>query len=131
MIGIKFRFAMEVLQLNRELLDLFRFRAKSDGTPWYTKLRRQVIIAVMLIFLLFGWASSVVFIVKYIKIDTISALYAIFQVASEFSANYTVFVMCLYPETTDSMFIKFNDVRKNGKFLLYRIKFVVNFPRKL
>lgn len=105
---------MKVLQLNKELLSLYSFWYNSDGTPWHIKLIRQIKITLMIFCLLFGWASSVVLIVKYIAIDLQKSLYAVFQVAAEFGANYTVVVACLYPESTEGIFKRLNDIRDKG-----------------
>lgn len=106
---------MKVLQLNKELLALYDVLGVSDSRPWKIKLRRQIIVTAMLICLLCGWSFSMAFIIMYLKTDLQNALYAIFQVAAEFSANYTVLIACLYPKLIDTVFVKLNYVRENGK----------------
>lgn len=107
---------MKVLQLNKEILELYNVRYSSNGTPWVTILVHQVKVTLMFICLFFGWVSSVVFIIIHLKTDLQKSLYAVFQIAAEFTANHTVCIGCLYPELIDGIFIKLNDIRDNGNF---------------
>lgn len=107
---------MSILRLNKELLELYGGFSSSSNTSWKIRLRHQILVLIMFVCLLFGWSSSVVFIIMYQKTDIRDALYAVFQVAGEFSANFSVLVACMYPKSIENIFIKLNDVRENGKF---------------
>lgn len=115
---------MPTLELNRELLEVYSAFFSSGNKPWKIRLRHQIIVLIMFGCLLFGWSSSVVFIIMYQKADMRNALYAVFQVAGEFSANFTVLVACIYPKSVENIFIKLNDVRENGKFCVVRLKWI-------
>lgn len=108
---------MKVLQLNRELFELYNVRYGLNGISWLTILVHQIKVTLMFICLFFGWSSSVVFIFIHVKTDLQRSLYAVFQVAAELTANYTVLIACLYPELVDNIFIKLNDLRENGNFI--------------
>lgn len=108
---------MKVLQLNREVLELYNILYSSNGTPWFTIFVHQIKVALMFICLFFGWFSSVIFIIIHVKTDLQQSLYAVFQIAAEFTANYTVCIACLYPDLIDAIFVKLNDIRENGNFI--------------
>lgn len=106
---------MEPLQLNRELLTYICACSPPKNTPWSIKLRRHIIVIIMIILLMFGWISSVVFIIKYVKVDLRNALYAIFQIAAEFSASYTLLTAYIQPGSSLTVFLKFKNIRENCK----------------
>lgn len=105
---------MEPLQLNQELMTLICVCASSEATPWFIKVRRLALVVTMLILLSFGWVSSIVFIILYFQTDLRSALYAIFQIAAEFSAWYTVIVTFTNPKLVQRVILKFRKVRSEG-----------------
>lgn len=106
---------MDPLKLNRELLTYICACSAPRGTRWYIRVCYQALAVVLTIFLIFGCVSSIVYIVQYLKTDLQSALYAVFQVAAEFSAFYTMIMVCLNPNATLAVFLKLNHIRENGK----------------
>lgn len=106
---------MTILQLNKELLDVFCVFSRSESSSWRIRLKRLIILLFLFVCLLFGWSTSVIFIIKYRKSDLRSALYAVFQVAGEFSANFTVFIACVFPQLIKNIFIKLDVIREHGK----------------
>lgn len=103
------------LLLIREFMTLISTCAPLEVTSWNVQLFRRILFAIIMFCLTFGWVSSIDFIIKYLKTDLQSALYAIFQIAAEFSAFYTVFVTYLNQKTVLTAFIKFKEIRESGK----------------
>lgn len=106
---------MDPLKLNRELLTYICACSAPRGTRLYIRVCYQASAVVLIIFLIFGCVSSIVYIIEYLKTDLQSALYAIFQVAAEFSAFYTMIMVCMNPNSTLTVFLKLNHIREKGK----------------
>lgn len=106
---------MEPLQFNRELMTAIRVCTPLNETSKMVEIRRHILVIITQMLLIFGWVSSIVFIVEYMKSDLGNALYAIFQVAGEFSGWYTLFISYLNPDSLLAVFIKLKDIRENGK----------------
>ena len=105
---------MEPLQLNRELLTYICMCTPAKGTSLHVRVCHQILFVIILTLLMFGWIASVVYIALYVKSDLRGALYAIFQVAAEFSASYTVLSTYLHPDATLAIFNKFKYIRDSG-----------------
>lgn len=106
---------MEPLKLNRELMTYVCTCTPPKDTPLLVRVRRQILFMVMLILLMFGWISSVVYIIKYVKTDLRNSLYAIFQIAAEFGGSYTILSAYLHPDSALNVFNKFKYIREHGK----------------
>lgn len=105
---------MEPLQLNRELLTYICMCTPAKGTSLHVRVCHQILFVITLTCLMFGWIASLVYIVLYVKNDLRGALYAIFQVAAEFSASYTILSSYLHPDATLAIFNKFKHIRDSG-----------------
>lgn len=92
---------MQPLQTNRQLLKLFNLRGHTvdDDTPWAVRHRNQIYLFIIYAFLCYGLGTSLYFIIEFIDSDLESALFAVFQVAAEFSTLYTITVTCLFPDS--------------------------------
>lgn len=115
------------LLLIREFMTLISTCAPLEATSWNFRLFRRILFAIIMFCLTFGWVSSIDFIIKYLETDLQSALYAIFQIAAEFSAFYTVFVTYLNRKTVLTSFIKFKEIRENGKISSLILFFFLHF----
>lgn len=120
---------MQPLNINSELLKLFNLRAHTiddDDTSWTVRQRNQIYLFIIFVFLCYGLSASLYFIYEFIETDLESALFAVFQVAAEFSTLHTVFITSIFPYSVRNFFNKLKDVRGNGKFRLSEQRFFQN-----
>lgn len=102
------------LQLNQVLMTLFIIPTAAEA-PWYIRRCRQVIVYLALLFTTFGYGASIDFIIKYLKTDVGSALYAVYQVAAEFGASYSILIALLLPKALQNIFSSIQHVRETGE----------------
>lgn len=106
---------MQPLQPNKDLLTLIWVCQPAENTIWYIKCRNIAMCMLSIGLLIFGGIDSVVYIDRYILVDLENALYAIFQVAAEFSASYTLVSSVILSKTLDNLikiFYLIHDKRK-------------------
>lgn len=115
---------MQPLKINRELLQLFDVRSHSivDDTSWIVRRRNRLFLFIIVAFLCYGLVTSLCFIIEFIETDLESALFAVFQVAAEFSTLYTVSITCIFSHSVRNFFNKLKDFRENGEFLLKTVE---------
>lgn len=105
------------LQRNKEFLMSIGIYWPDEKRPFLKKLAAAIIVTVQLILLGFGWISSIVYIVKYVKYDPESALYALFQIAALFSVFYGMIATILCKTKVDGLLEKFRIIHNEGMFL--------------
>lgn len=118
------------MQLNRELMTAICVCAPSEKLSKIDKIHREIFGILIQMLLLYGYGTSIIFIWKYLKSDLPNALYAIFQVAGEFGAWYTVFITYLHSGSVLIVFNKLKDIRENGKSQQKSAKYNLKSNRK-
>lgn len=109
---------VQPLQRNKEyFMFIGAYWPDDDSRPFSKKCASAVLLITLTIMQLFGWSSSVVFIIKYVRYDPESALYALFQIAAMFSVQYGLIATILSKQHIDSLLNKFEIIHKDGKIL--------------
>lgn len=107
---------MEPLELNREHLAFFSARISLCDRPRRIRFYRHIGLALIYLLQISPCFSSTIFIVKNIKTDPFSALYAIYQLDAVAISLISMAITSAFPESVCCYFEKFHNIRLNGKF---------------
>lgn len=106
---------MEPLQLNREQLAFFSASISSCKMSWNLKIFRRFKLTTLYFLQVSACVCCIVFMIKHMKTDLCSALYAVYQLSAVMISVISMALTSIFPKLVRNYFEMFENIRKNGK----------------